>query len=76
MGTGLSANSTIEICTGKKTSWPKVRKFKRVIDKSSKKVYFQSTGTVKNYLGFGEKQKYDFYLGGTDSCQGKYSNFL
>jgi hypothetical protein len=76
MGNSLNANATIEICTGKKTPWPKVRKFKKVIDKATKKFYFASTGTVKNYLGFGEKQKYEFYLGGTDSCQGNIIFFM
>ena len=72
MGNSLNANATIEICTGKKTAWPEVRKFKKVIDKKTKKFYFAPMGAVKNYLGFEGKQKYDFYLGGTDSCQGKF----
>jgi hypothetical protein len=61
--------------TGKKTPWPQVRKYKKVVDKATKKnVRFTSSGTTKNYLGFKGKQKYDFYLGGTDSCQGRKIN--
>jgi hypothetical protein len=47
------------------------RKFKKMVEKKSKKFYFAPMGTVKNYLGFGE-QKLDFFLGGTDSCQGEF----
>ena len=32
-------------------------------------------GSSINYLGNG-KSKYDFYLGGTDSCQGDSGNFF
>ena len=65
LGSELEANSTIEICTGKKKDFPHILKFK-----------MHKGGTVTplqdklNYMGI-KNRKYDFYLGGTDSCQGK-----
>ena len=70
LGSTLGSNATIEICTGMKRPWPKIRKFKKVFNKATGKYYFASQGVAKSYLGFGAKQKYDFFLGGTDSCQG------
>ena len=52
---------------------PLVKKYKKVIDKKTKKFFFSLMGTAKNYLSFDDRrqQQYDFYLGGTDSCQGQ-----
>lgn len=69
LGSGLSANSTVELCAARKTPFPKIDKYKRVRNTRKKTFYFQKTGTAINYLGIGES-KYKFYLGGTDSCQG------
>ena len=66
LGSELGANSTIEICTGRKKSFPEILKFH--MNRHGK---FQSRGVIKDYLGT-ENRKYDFYLGGTDSCQGVF----
>ena len=68
LGSELEANSSIELCTGSKRSFPKIEKYKL-----KKHEGFVFTGTEVDYLS-GTKGKYDFYLGGTDSCQGKVSN--
>ena len=65
----LAPNRTNEICTGRKNSFPKHWKFKRLLSKTKKKYHFKLIGPSTNYLGF-KKTKYNFYLGGTDSCQG------
>ena len=68
LGSELEANSTIEICTGKKKAFPHILKFK-----------MHKGGTITplqdklNYMGI-KNRKYDFYLGGTDSCQGKQNS--
>ena len=69
LGAELNANSTLELCTGKKKLFPQIVKLKRIRNVKSKKYYFEYISKVTNYLGF-EKTKYPFYLGGTDSCQG------
>ncbi len=58
----------MQLCNEKKVLKP----WSKVIDKKTKTFNFVLTGNVKNYLGFAEKQKYNFYLGGTDSCQGDF----
>ena len=68
LGSELEANSSTELCTGRKKSFPKIETYKLTAHKG-----FQFTGTKVDYLS-GTKGKYDFYLGGTDSCQGKVSN--
>ena len=65
----LAPNRTNEICTGRKNSFPKHWKFKRLLSKTKKKYHFKLIGPSTNYLGF-KKTKYNYYLGGTDSCQG------
>ena len=69
MGSNLRANGTHEICAGRKNYFPKVLKFARVKSVVNDTFYFKPTGSSYNYLGFKES-KYNFYLGGTDSCQG------
>ena len=69
MGLNLGANGTHEICAGRKNYFPKVLKFVRVKSVVNDTFYFKPTGPSYNYLGFKES-KYNFYLGGTDSCQG------
>ena len=71
----LAPNRTNEICTGRKNSFPKHWKFKRLLSKTKKKYHFKLIGPSTNYLGF-KKTKYNFYLGGTDSCQGKVLSLL
>ena len=69
LGSELEANSTIEICTGKKKAFPHILKFK-----------MHKAGTITpiqdkiNHMGI-KSRKYDFYLGGTDSCQGRHILF-
>ena len=67
MGIELDANSTIEICTGRKKAFPKTARFK--MTKSGR---FSKLPDKINYLGITDR-KHDFYLGGTDSCQGNVS---
>ena len=43
--------------------------YKRVISRSGKVAFTKMKETVVNKLGIKE-DKWDFYLGGTDSCQG------
>ena len=75
LGSEMGANVTMELCGGKKNYFPKVWKFKRVHSRRSNRYFFKPIGSSYNYLGFG-KTKYNFYLGGTDSCQGtKYLVF-
>ena len=68
-GRSLNASSSIEICTGRKTDFPSIQQYIRKVTKDNKRVRFKKKGTVKNLLGTKEKD-YDFYLGGSDSCQG------
>ena len=68
LGADLNADEQREFCTGRKTSFPWIHKFKRVKN-SNGKIIFTSEGKEVNYLG-AKKTKYPFYLGGTDSCQG------
>ena len=69
MASNLRANGTHEICAGRKNYFPKVLEFVRRKSVVNDTFYFKPTGTSYNYLGFKES-KYNFYLGGTDSCQG------
>ena len=64
MGSELEANSSAEICTGKKKPFPEILKFKM-----HKGGAFTADGQKTNRFGVKSK-KYNFYLGGTDSCQG------
>ena len=64
LGSELEANSSMELCTGSKKPFPKIEIYKLRAKKG-----FEFTGTEVDYLS-GTKRKYDFYLGGTDSCQG------
>ena len=65
----LLFNHTYEFCAGKKNYFPKIWKFKRIKKNGEKSHHFKLVGQSTNYLGF-KKTKYNFYLGGTDSCQG------
>ena len=67
MGIELDANSTIEICTGRKKTFPKTARFQML--KSGR---FKKLREKTNYLGI-TNRRYNFYLGGTDSCQGNLS---
>ena len=69
MGSNLGANGTLETCAGRKNHFPKILKFVRVKSVVNNTFYFKPKGPSYNYLGFKET-KYNFYLGGTDSCQG------
>ena len=69
MASNLRANGTHEICAGRKNYFPKVLKFVRIKSVVNDTFYFKPKGLSYNYLGFKEN-KYNFYLGGTDSCQG------
>ena len=69
MASNLRANGTHEICAGRKNYFPKVLKFVRRKSVVNNTFYFQPKDPSYNYLGFKES-KYNFYLGGTDSCQG------
>ena len=69
-GQSLNANSSIEICTGHKTEFPHIQQYKRRISRDGKWITFKKGKKIKNLLGTNEKD-YDFYLGGSDSCQGK-----
>ena len=72
----LSPNTTHEICGGRKNPFPTVWLFKRTKSLKTGKFSFRHIGKEKNYLGF-KKSKHDFYLGGSDSCQGNYEfNFV
>ena len=64
LGSELEANSTIELCTGRKKDFPHTLKFKML-----KGGTFTPQKDEINYMGIKSK-KYNFYLGGTDSCQG------
>ena len=75
MASNLDANGTHEICAGRKNYFPKVLNFVRRKSVVNDTFYFKPTGTSYNYLGFKES-KYNFYLGGTDSCQGTKLLFL
>lgn len=73
LGIHMEVNSTTEICAGKMNLFPKILLFKRIKDPKTKTHYFRLLGKKTNYLGIGNiNDKYKgFYLGGTDSCQGK-----
>ena len=60
----------MELCTGKKTAYKSVFRFRRVTTKVKRKIRFIPEGKVKEKHGNVES-KYPFYLGGTDSCQGQ-----
>ena len=64
LGSELDANSTIEICTGRKKPFPHTLNFKM-----HKKGTITPLQDQTNYMGI-KSRKYNFFLGGTDSCQG------
>lgn len=49
-GSPLEANSTVELCTGRKTAFEEIYQFKRVLTKSDM-VTFKTEGKVRNTLG-------------------------
>ena len=65
----LYFNRKNELCAGKKNYFPEVWKFKRNQSARKKSYHFKKIGTSTNYLGQ-KKTKYNFYVGGTDSCLG------
>ena len=67
LGSELNANATIELCTGRKVEFPHILQFK--LHKGLHSIFTPYKNTI-DYLGVKDR-KYDFYLGGTDSCQGK-----
>ncbi len=70
-GSALEVNTSVELCTGKKTKFDYVYQFRRVFTKDGTKFTFRPEGKVFNTLGISASEaKYDFYLGRTDSCQG------
>jgi hypothetical protein len=68
-GKALETNASIELCSGKKSKFPLIHQFRRITTKDNK-IKFQPQPPVVNRLGLPES-KYDFFLGGTDSCQGE-----
>ena len=72
---GMQFNRKNELCAGKKNYFPKVWKFKRNKGARKKSYHFKKIGTSTNYLGL-KKTKYNFYVGGTDSCLGNYHQSL
>ena len=67
----MQFNRKNELCAGKKNYFPEVWKFKRNQSARKKSYHFKKIGTSTNYLGQ-KKTKYNFYVGGTDSCAGNY----
>ena len=72
LASDLSVNATTEICAGHKNYFPKIQKWKRIRNTKKNSYYFRPMKTVTNYLGISNR-KYDFYIGGTDSCQGTHT---
>jgi hypothetical protein len=70
-GATLEANNSIEMCTGRKVEFDHIHQFRQILSKDKKRITFRSDGKVLNRLGT-KFSKYNFYLGGTDSCQGEY----
>ena len=64
LGADLDSKPNIELCTGKRKKFPKIEVYTYNMDHG-----FNLTGIETDYLGI--KTDYDFYIGGTDSCQGK-----
>ena len=60
----------MEVCAGKKLPFPQVPQYKRVQTRSEGKISFRADGFETNRLGLMESE-FDFYIGGTDSCQGE-----
>ena len=73
-GQALSADSDIEICTGRKTKFPIIQQYIQTVTRDGMRVGFKKEGMVRNLLGTNEKG-YDFYLGGSDSCSGILINW-
>ena len=65
LGSELEANATIELCTGRKVAFPHILQFKLHTGGT-----FTPERNTIDYMGV-KNRKYNFYLGGTDSCQGK-----
>ena len=63
LGSKQNANSHIELCTGRKKTFPRIETYE------VKGNAFEKIGTELDYLGLKEN-KYNFYVGGSDSCQG------
>ena len=69
LGKTVHANVSLELCAGQKNYFPTVKKFKRIKNKRTKEYSFKFHKDTTNYLGM-PPSKYDFYIGGSDSCQG------
>lgn len=70
LGADMSVDTSIEFCAGKKRPYPMVARFKRLKDPASGQYFFEHQGARPNYFG-ADSAGLDFYLGGTDACQGR-----
>ena len=71
LGKEMEVNVTLEFCAGNKNYFPKVEMWKRIKNTRKNRYYFKRIKIVTNYLGM-KNPKYNFYLGGKDTCQGKF----
>ena len=65
LGSEQEFKSTMELCTGKKKKFPEIFNYEL-----TNRYRFEFVSTDIDYLGT-KSRKRDFYIGGTDSCQGK-----
>ena len=65
LGSKQDVNSEIELCTGRKKKFPRIETYEM------KGNAFEKIGTELDYLGL-RQNKYNFYVGGSDSCQGRF----
>ena len=65
LGSEQEVKPTMELCTGKKKMFPEILNYEL-----TNRHRFEFVGTDIDYLGT-KSRKHDFYIGGTDSCQGK-----
>jgi hypothetical protein len=67
-GKSLYVNSSLELCAAKRTRFPRVRRFKLVTLLNGSEHYEATKTDVVHVVGPKIKD-YDFFLGGSDSCQ-------
>ena len=65
LGSEQEVNSSMELCTGRRKEFPEIFNYEL-----TNRYRFKFIGTDIDYLGM-KSRNYDFYIGGTDSCQGK-----
>ena len=65
LGSEQEVNSSMELCTGRRKEFPEIFDYQL-----TNRYRFEFTGTDIDYLGL-KSRKHDFYIGGTDACQGK-----